>query len=86
MVGAPGGLPQLARPPIQKSAQHPYTRRYSVEEKAQAVRLVRQLRADLWARKLWLAARCAGHEIGRFTAIAMWRALSLRGPRSRRRR
>ena len=30
--------------PIQKSAQHPSTRRYSVEEKAQAVRLVRQLR------------------------------------------
>ena len=33
--------------PIQKSAQHPSTRRYSDTEKAQAVRLVGQLRAEL---------------------------------------
>ena len=33
--------------PIQKSPGHPSTRRYSAEEKAQAVRLVRQLGAEL---------------------------------------
>ena len=33
--------------PTQKSPGHPSTRRYSAEEKAQAVRLVRQLRAEL---------------------------------------
>ena len=33
--------------PIQKSAQHRSTRRYSDAEKAQAVWLVRQLRAEL---------------------------------------
>jgi len=33
--------------PKEKSSGKPTTRRYSVEEKAQAVRLVRQLRAEL---------------------------------------
>ena len=33
--------------PVKKSSGKPTTRRYSPEEKAQAVRLVRQLRAEL---------------------------------------
>ena len=45
--------------PIQKSAQHPSTRRYSVEEKAQAVRLVRQLRAE-WGTDHGTVKRVAG--------------------------
>ena len=44
--------------PIQKSTQHPSTRRYSVEEKAQAVRLVRQFRSE-WGTDHGTAKRVA---------------------------